>query len=203
MKHLDRAKSIDFFQFVLNPQSIGQTVENIFHTAFLIKDGQAQFRNEKGVPRLELAQPPVEQDYSSGRAQRRQCVLRFDWDTWSKLKDIHSSTTGFLPHRKPGEYFHPGLQNAPLTTSSTSNTTTSNGKHSKKSKSKTVHDNEEEGDGIDNDNNNNNNNNNKNNKKKKKNKDMDMLDSEKEGSDNEYYQDVNNLDARVRKRLRK
>ena len=51
-KQLERVKSMDFFKFVLNPQSFGQTVENIFHTSFLIKDGQAQVRNENGVPML-------------------------------------------------------------------------------------------------------------------------------------------------------
>jgi len=106
--HLDSAKSVDFFRFVLDPESFGQTVENIFHTAFLVKDGHAQIRVDNNAPILEPAQPPVEADYNSGKAQKKQCIVRFDWSTWEKLKAKSIGPT-VLPHRQPGEYRHPGL----------------------------------------------------------------------------------------------
>lgn len=42
---------MNFFNFLIDPQSFGQTVENVFHFAFLIKDGQAAVTiGEDGVP---------------------------------------------------------------------------------------------------------------------------------------------------------
>lgn len=40
-KYLQQAKSVDYFLFVLDQESFGQTVENIFHAAFLVRDGLA------------------------------------------------------------------------------------------------------------------------------------------------------------------
>ncbi len=45
--HLKQTQSVDFFQFVLDKESFGQTVENIFHTAFLVRDGLAKL-SDKG-----------------------------------------------------------------------------------------------------------------------------------------------------------
>ena len=42
---------ISYFRFVIDPNDFGQTVENIFHMAFVIKEGHAEIRlDNDGLP---------------------------------------------------------------------------------------------------------------------------------------------------------
>lgn len=46
-------EGIPLFQFVVNPRSFGQTVENLFYVSFLIKEGSVGFGNDgNGLPTL-------------------------------------------------------------------------------------------------------------------------------------------------------
>ena len=40
---------VELWRFVLNPQSFGQTVENLFYVSFLVKDGQAKLDIKNGT----------------------------------------------------------------------------------------------------------------------------------------------------------
>jgi hypothetical protein len=49
---LERLGPINLFTFVINPHSFGETIENIFHLSFLIRDGKATINDESGEPML-------------------------------------------------------------------------------------------------------------------------------------------------------
>ena len=40
---------VQFFRFVVNPKSFGQTVENLFYTSFLIRDGSVAISKDSNM----------------------------------------------------------------------------------------------------------------------------------------------------------
>ncbi len=75
-------KPENFFQFIVNPNSFSQTVENLFHFSFLVKDGQASLKVKDGVPVVAPEQPPREEDYEEGVSEKKQCVIKLDFETF-------------------------------------------------------------------------------------------------------------------------
>ena len=86
-KRLLEVEPINFFTFFINADSFSQTVENLFHLSFLVRDGKVQITDEDdgdgdgGCPILESAAPPTAEDYEAG-AQKKQSVFHFDMRMW-------------------------------------------------------------------------------------------------------------------------
>src|SRR5436190_12057148 len=51
---LQEEQPINLFEFIVNPESFGQTVENMFYLSFLIRDGKASIDDESGQPILSM-----------------------------------------------------------------------------------------------------------------------------------------------------
>jgi hypothetical protein len=49
---LGENQPINFFRFIINPDSFGQTIENLFYLSFLIRDGKVSIDDESGQPIL-------------------------------------------------------------------------------------------------------------------------------------------------------
>ncbi len=49
---LGEKQPINFFEFIINPESFGQTVENLFYLSFLVRDGKVNIDDESGQPIL-------------------------------------------------------------------------------------------------------------------------------------------------------
>ncbi|ELP94471.1 non-structural maintenance of chromosome element, putative [Entamoeba invadens IP1] len=78
---LMKAREAPFFEFVLNTESFGQTVENIFYSSFLIKEGSATLKNKKGIPFIAIAE-------LKGKAKdsaTSQTVCTLDFGMWKSL----------------------------------------------------------------------------------------------------------------------
>ncbi|XP_076308104.1 non-structural maintenance of chromosomes element 4 homolog A-like isoform X2 [Tachypleus tridentatus] len=94
-----------YFQFVVNPQSFNQTVENIFHVSFLIKDGVAELSlNEDQLPVI----APVKErsDENPVFEKSNQFVMSITMENWREIIKVFNITRTIIPPRK--NYFTKG-----------------------------------------------------------------------------------------------
>lgn len=97
---------IDALQFLFNPRSFTQTVENIFHYSFLVKKGTGAIavRDEKGLHIEGLQTKPglkikyVSEDKTAPVA--KQSVMTLTMQDWRALCEAYHVDEGGLPHRK-------------------------------------------------------------------------------------------------------
>lgn len=106
-KEKDENKTLNMFQFAINPESFPQSVENLFHLAFLVKDGLAstnELDKQSSIPIVKISKPPTVQESGAGLSERRQqCVVAFDYDAWEKLKEGLKITQSIVPNRNAQE----------------------------------------------------------------------------------------------------
>ncbi|RKP24977.1 Nse4 C-terminal-domain-containing protein [Syncephalis pseudoplumigaleata] len=95
---LEKVGPINLFRFIINPDSFGQTVENLFHLSFLIRDGKASIDDETDEPILELCMPPTNENYQQGLT-KKQLVMELDPVTWKELIELYDITSAIIPSR--------------------------------------------------------------------------------------------------------
>ena len=105
---LKAVEPVPFYQFVINPRSFSQTVENLFYVSFLIRDckvavSRFEDEGEDGLLLIETAEPPTVdmQQESDGQYQRIQNILQFDMDDWRTLISKYQITGSMIADRKP------------------------------------------------------------------------------------------------------
>lgn len=93
---------VNLFELVINPESFGQTIENIFYLSFLVRDGKVSIAevdinnpddslqdDDKTEPRdnaniqpmVELTEVPTAEDYQAGLL-KKQMVMELDMAMW-------------------------------------------------------------------------------------------------------------------------
>ena len=104
----DVVQPVGAFNFLVNPDSFSQTVENIFSFSFLVKDSWAGIGLDpsSGLP---VVRPTNQQadgaasasaSAESGGATRvRQAVLPFSMADWDRIKSSFEIKQSMLPHR--------------------------------------------------------------------------------------------------------
>jgi hypothetical protein len=112
---LEKYTEVDAVQFLMNPKSFTQTVENIFNASFLVKKGEAKMKFRKPSPLgdsnsnpLDLPQGWVFGATSMSKADKEdkteptQCVMSFTMADWRRLCQSRNlqDGDGDLPHRK-------------------------------------------------------------------------------------------------------
>lgn len=103
---------IDLMRFVVNPDSFGQTVENMFYVSFLIRDGRVEIElDEHDLPALApVDREPADDGTQRHGASKHQAILSMDEQTWQEIIEVFNITTPMIPHRQEANRSAPGAR---------------------------------------------------------------------------------------------
>lgn len=93
---------VNFFKFFIDPKSFSQSVENLFFTSFLIRDGRLKlFQDSNGIPMVQDLDPETrERSINEIKTSNSHHIASFDYDTWQGLIDTYNITESYLGHRE-------------------------------------------------------------------------------------------------------
>ncbi|KAF9237895.1 Nse4 C-terminal-domain-containing protein [Melanogaster broomeanus] len=98
---LETTGPINLFKFIVNPNDFAQSVENMFHLSFLIRDGECALEiGDDGEPIIMRCETPTMDDRAAG-VHARQIVMEFDMATWKRAIQIWNITESQIPQRPP------------------------------------------------------------------------------------------------------
>lgn len=87
---------MNLFEFFINPRSFAQSVENLFYTSFLVRDGKLKITSDSGIPMVEI--PDSEEDFEES-APVIHHIASLDFPTWKQLISQYNIQELFIPHR--------------------------------------------------------------------------------------------------------
>lgn len=104
-----QSSPVGLFEFVLNPNSFSQSVENLFYLSFLVHDGKVtlnidDFNVPVIAPQEPLPQDPVlrrAEEQRRAQAPARQMIFDLDQQTWRELCEAFDIPTSCIPNRDP------------------------------------------------------------------------------------------------------
>ncbi|CDZ96422.1 Uncharacterized conserved protein [Phaffia rhodozyma] len=95
-------EGVNFFEFIINPHSFSQTVENMFHLSFVIGKGKAALDiiPETGILGVSGSEPADDTDAQQG-VSKLQMVMEMDIDTWKEAIEVFDiREPRWIPHRQ-------------------------------------------------------------------------------------------------------
>lgn len=91
----------NFFKFFIDPRSFSQSVENLFFTSFLIRDGKVKLtKNKDGIPMIKICSIREAEEASTSSKNKTHHIATFDYQTWEGLIRTFDITESFLGHRE-------------------------------------------------------------------------------------------------------
>jgi non-structural maintenance of chromosomes element 4 len=94
---LRKNSPINLFEFVVNPRSYGQTIENIFYLSFSVRDARARIDlDARGLPILKYVDALTDEEME---LENKQCVLEMTMQYWEDLIRALDITESVIPHR--------------------------------------------------------------------------------------------------------
>ncbi|KAJ3107571.1 Nitrogen permease regulator 2 [Phlyctochytrium planicorne] len=110
-KKLQQTGEINFFEFVINPDSFSQSVENLFYVAFLVKDGKASIiiNEEDGQPYIRRTALDEEEEDGGGQStsstssdlSKKQVIFELTHTIWKELIETYDIREPCIPTRDP------------------------------------------------------------------------------------------------------
>lgn len=99
-----KRKKISFFEFVINPDSFGHSVENLFYVSFLVRDGLAEIFIDEDlqIPMIRPADSGRRNAVSEeerSRQRRHQTVISLTPGDWKKLVTVYKVRQAQIPPR--------------------------------------------------------------------------------------------------------
>ncbi|KAJ4298602.1 hypothetical protein N0V88_003632 [Collariella sp. IMI 366227] len=103
---------IDLIRFAVNPQSFGQTVENMFYISFLIREGSVKLEfDDDGLPAIEPNRKNSSIDTSRAKAaMRHQAIMSIDMATWRDIIEAFDIKRPMIPSREEEASQGPGAR---------------------------------------------------------------------------------------------
>lgn len=101
VKHDLEESGVNLFSVVVNPESFGQTIENIFFVSFLAREGKIAIQDDdNGLPMLYIAEPATEQQHASGEVKRQQMIFPMTMWDWKQLIGVFDISNSVIPTRE-------------------------------------------------------------------------------------------------------
>ncbi|KAJ6072307.1 hypothetical protein N7467_010392 [Penicillium canescens] len=92
---------IPLFAFCIDPDSFGQSVENLFYVSFLVRDGTVGISTDsRQLPTLHPAKPYAPSEAQRQGIQKHQAVFSLDYETWEQLIKVFNIKKPIIPHRE-------------------------------------------------------------------------------------------------------
>ncbi|KAI7882492.1 hypothetical protein K492DRAFT_176250 [Lichtheimia hyalospora FSU 10163] len=95
---LDERGPTNLLEFVVNPSSFSQTVENIFYVSFLIRNAVAEVDDSTGQPLLSTRAPPTQEETAQGLG-KSQLILSMDMQLWREIVATYGIQNAIIPTR--------------------------------------------------------------------------------------------------------
>ncbi|KAI9309181.1 Nse4 C-terminal-domain-containing protein [Cunninghamella echinulata] len=98
-KILDKHGPTNYFEFITNPESFSQSVENMFYVSFLIRNGVAEIDDTSGQPILSTRAHPSMEELAAGLS-KKQIIMNLSIPLWKDIIDTYDVKTSIIPTRE-------------------------------------------------------------------------------------------------------
>ncbi|KAI8084656.1 Nse4 C-terminal-domain-containing protein [Halteromyces radiatus] len=98
-KILDERGPTNYFEFITNPESFSQSVENMFYVSFLIRNAVAEIDDTSGQPILSTRSHPTMEELVAG-LRKKQIIMSLSMPLWEEIIETYGIRQTIIPTRE-------------------------------------------------------------------------------------------------------
>jgi len=80
-------RPVNLFRFVIDPNSFGATIENLFHVSFLVKEGKVDIKVDEDLGLPVIIPVGKARQGEGGQEKKNQVVMNICMEDWERLKE--------------------------------------------------------------------------------------------------------------------